>query len=96
MKQYNKYLLKQLVGHEILSTRNLERTETVTDWSIIDTSDGWKKVLVEDVTDEDFELLLKLKELEYLKSIKSMIKFFVALTIISLVCGLVVLLSLPQ
>ncbi len=94
MKITNNYLLKKLASYGVYETRPLGKGSNIENSPIITDSEGNKKQVVTDnVSDDEVYLILETKKIETLDSIRGMLKFFVVLTIISLVIFFFVLIS---
>lgn len=86
MKISNNYLLKKLASYGVYKTEPLSKGLNVENTHIIVDEEGNKlHVITDDVSDDEVYLTLEAKKIEILNSIKVMLRFFVVLTIISLV-----------
>lgn len=86
MKISNSYLLKKLVSYGVYKTEPLNHISDIEHTHIIADETGNKlKVITKDISDDEINLILEIKKIEALNSIKTMLKFFVILTIIGLI-----------
>lgn len=86
MKITNNYLLTKLASYGIYKTKPLNKESNIPVEYIITDSEGNKKqVITDNVSDEEVYLILETKKIEILDSIRSMLKFFTILTVISLI-----------
>lgn len=94
MKITNNYLLKKLVSYGVYETKPIIKDLGIENDLIITDDEGNKKQIITDnVSDDEVYLMLEAKKIEILNSIKGMLKFFVALTIIGIVIAFFVLIN---
>lgn len=94
MKITNNYLLKKLASYGVYETKPIKKDLGIENALIITDDEGNKKQIITDnVSDDEVYLMLEAKKIEILNSIKGMLKFFVALTIIGIVIAFFVLIS---
>ncbi|MBQ6893366.1 MAG: hypothetical protein IJN48_04095 [Clostridia bacterium] len=80
----DKELIEKLGMMGILATEELKGPAEKDD-IVLDYGSYQKRVIVDSVPEEELMLAVAVEQLETLKSIKSMVKFFVVLTVIGLV-----------
>lgn len=79
----NKKLIRKLARLGVLKTEPVKSTSFLSDNDVVITKyDSKEKVILEDTTNEELLLMIEAENLETLKSIKNMIKFFVVSTLI--------------
>lgn len=94
MKINNNYLLRKLVSYGVYETKPLDKDSNIENEPIItDSEENKRQVIVDNVSDDEIYLTLETKKIEILDSIRGMLKFFVILTIISLVILFFVLIN---
>lgn len=93
----NKELIKELARVGILPTEPVKSERLLSESDIIFTgNDGEKKKVIVDpnLTNEEILLMIEADKLAKVNSIKSMVKFFVILTVIGMIAGLIGVMSL--
>lgn len=83
-------LIEKLGEMGILATEVIEGTPDKDD-IVLDYGSYKKRVVVDSVPEEELMLYIAAEQLKNVQSIKSMVKFFVILTVIGLCLGLVAL-----
>ena len=84
MKIKSNYLLSKLVSLGIYQTEPLNNNNIDNENIITDAVGNNLRVITENVSDDEVYTALEVEKIETLKSIKSMLKFFVVLTVIGL------------
>lgn len=93
----NKELIKELARVGILQTEPVKSERLLSENDIVFTgNDGEKKKVIVDqnLTNEEILLMIEADKLAKVNSIKSMVKFFVILTVIGMIAGLIGVMSL--
>ena len=90
MKITNKELLKKLAEINACPTEKVYNANLNEENVVVDNESEARRVLVDDVSDEEIFVALQVEQLETLRSIKSMLKFFTILTVVGLVLGFIV------
>lgn len=98
MTTKNKTVIQALGELEVLDLKEVTKDDPlkeddVTVKSFAAGGSAEYKVLSDDISDEDVELLIKAEQLKSLRSIQRMLKFFTILTVVSLVVSFIALVS---
>ena len=87
-------VLAKLAKEEIILSKVISK-EDIKEEDIIVVDNGWRyKIYIDGVTSEDIDMLVRLKQLSYIKIIKSIIVTQFVLGIISAIIAVIIMLSI--
>lgn len=82
MKIKSKHILKKLVEYGVYPTKQVDARSKDMEDVIYDYGSGYLQVLTDSVADEEVKLLLEIKQLDTLKSIKGMVVFITVVNVL--------------